>query len=247
MNVEDYLNRIQHASVDSKPTLETLRSLHHQHLYSVPFENLDIHFGVPIVLDRAKILEKIVVHRRGGFCYELNTAFAWLLSELGYDVTFLSAEVARPDGSFGIPFDHMALRVDLGGTSWLADVGFGDSFLHPLPLTEDARGEHRLERDGDHWFLREGSKTKYRFTLTPRRLEDFEEACRYQQTSEESTFTQRVVTTRFVPEGRVTLTPSYLLIQRGNEKIERRLEDETAWRKALEEHFGIVVEGRECV
>lgn len=247
MNVEDYLKRIQHANVDSGPTLDTLRSLHEQHLYTVPFENLDIHFGVPIVLDRAKILEKVVSRRRGGFCYELNSAFAWLLSELGYDVTLLSAEVARPEGGFGIPFDHMALRVDCDGSSWLADVGFGDAFLHPLPLAEDARGEHWLERDGDHWSLREGSKTKYRFTLTPRRLEDFEDACRYQQTSEKSTFTQRVVTTRFAPEGRVTLTPSYLLIQRGNEKVERRLEDETAWRKALEEHFGIVVEDRECV
>jgi len=247
VNAEDYLNRIHHANVESEPTLETLRSLHQQHLYTVPFENLDIHFGVPIVLDRAKILEKIVNRRRGGFCYELNSAFAWLLSELRYDVTLLSAEVARPDGGFGIPFDHMALRVDLGGSSWLADVGFGDSFLHPLLLAEGARGEHRLERDGDHWFLREGSRTKYRFTLTPRRLEDFDDACRYQQTSEESTFTQRVVTTRLVPEGRVTATPSYLLIQHGEEKTERRLEDDTAWRKALEEHFGIVVEGRECV
>lgn len=242
MNVRAYLDRIHHADVETEPTLETLRSLHEHHLYTVPFENLDIHFGVPIALVRAEILHKIVDRRRGGFCYELNSAFAWLLTELGYPVTLLSAEVARPDGTFGIPFDHMALRVDVDGSPWLVDVGFGDAFLHPIPLVEGVEGEHSLERQGDHWFLRRGPRTKYRFTLSPRRLEDYEDACRYQQTSAESTFTQRIVTTRLTPESRVTLTPSHLIIHRDGEKTESRIDDASAWRRALTEHFGIVLE-----
>ena len=247
MNVRDYLNRI-HADVDPEPTLPTLRTLHEQHLYAAPFENLDIHFGVPIVLDQDTILAKVVTRRRGGFCYELNGAFAWLLSELGYDVTMLSAEVARPHGGFGIPFDHMVLTVDIDGSSWLVDVGFGDGFLHPIPLVENADGDYRLTRDGDDWFLAQGSTTKYRFTREPRRLEDFSEACRYHQSSGDSVFTQRVVTTRATPGGRITLTQERLIRHGGipSERTETPIANDTEWRHALEEHFDIVLENVAC-
>ena len=247
MNVRAYLERI-HAAPDPEPTLVTLRTLHERHLVSTPFENLDIHFGIPIVLDQDEILAKIVTRRRGGFCYELNGAFAWLLTELGYDVTMLSAEVARPDGGFGIPFDHMTLEVVIDGSPWLADVGFGDGFLHPIPLVENAEGDFRLTRDGHAWILAEGSASKYRFTRTPRRLEDFAAACRYHQSSDESTFTQRVVTTRATPEGRITLTPERLIRHGGdsNQRIETPIGNDIEWRRALEEHFNLVLEHVSC-
>lgn len=245
VDVREYLDRID-ADVELEPmfdpTLETLRMLHERHLCAAPFENLDIRLGVPIVLEPNKILDKIVARRRGGFCYELNGAFAWLLSALGYDVTMLSAEVARSDGGFGIPFDHMTLRVDIGGASWLADVGFGESFSHPIPLVENSPGDYRLMKDGDHFVLMHGSKPKYRFTLAPRRLEDFEHACRYQQTSPDSTFTQRVVTTRLTPDGRVTLSQERLVLHRGGERTETKIDNDVEWRRALETHFDIVLE-----
>jgi len=244
VNARDYLDRIEIGEV-REPTLEALRKLHEQHLYTTPFENLDIHRGVPIVLDRGKILDKIVNRRRGGFCYELNGAFAWLLTELGYDVTMLSAAVARADGSFGIEFDHMCLRVDIDGASWLGDVGFGDSFLHPIPLDDSSGGEYRLirgGRDGEMWTLVHEDTPKYRFELTPRQLHEYEAACHYQQTSKESTFTQRVVTTRATPEGRLTLTPERMIRHRGGEKVESPIANEHEWHRALEEHFGIVLE-----
>jgi len=50
-------------------------------MMAVPFENLDIHRGVPIVLSVPAFYEKIVTKRRGGYCYELNGLFAWLLAE----------------------------------------------------------------------------------------------------------------------------------------------------------------------
>src|SRR6185369_11099575 len=94
---------------------------------------LSIHSGESIVLDEDALYTKIVDQRRGGFCYELNGLFAGLLRALGFDVAMLAAGVARPDGSFGPIFDHMALMVTLN-ERWLVDVGFGDSFLEPLLL-----------------------------------------------------------------------------------------------------------------
>ena len=48
-----------------EPDIHTLRAMHRAHLLSVPFENLDIHLGLPIVLDEARLFDKIVTRRRG--------------------------------------------------------------------------------------------------------------------------------------------------------------------------------------
>ncbi len=70
-----------------------LRGLHQAHLATVPFENLSIHLGEPISLNEADLIGKIVTRRRGGFCYELNGAFACLLERLGAQVRRVSARV----------------------------------------------------------------------------------------------------------------------------------------------------------
>src|ERR1700694_5099663 len=131
-DVQSYLARVGYKESTS-PTLETLRALHYAHLLTVPFENLDIALGRKIALEEDFFIRKIVERRRGGFCYELNGAFAALLRALGFRVTLLSCRVARQDGSYGPEFDHLTLRVDLE-EPWLADVGFGDCFLEPLRL-----------------------------------------------------------------------------------------------------------------
>lgn len=132
MDVSAYLDRINYHGPLS-PTPEVLRDLHRAHMFTVPFENLDIHIPREIVCDEKHFIHKVVNERRGGFCYELNGAFAALLRALGFHVTLLSARVPCADGSDGPEFDHLTLRVDLD-EPWLADVGFGDSFLEPLRL-----------------------------------------------------------------------------------------------------------------
>lgn len=252
LDARDYLSRIG-AETPSRPTIEALRGLHAAHLRTVPFENLEIYRGVPIVLDQERILKKLVSHRRGGFCYELNSAFRWLLSELGYRVTLLSAEVARPEGGFGIPFDHMTLLVEVDDVGWLADVGFGDSFLYPLQFAENEVHEepdyrYRLSRHDAYWHLEraphDGSEyeTQYRFTTTPRSIEDYRLGCEYHQTSPASTFTQKVVATRALEDGRVTVARDRLIVRRGKSRSETPILDQRAFEEALERHCGILLE-----
>ncbi|MFB7075296.1 arylamine N-acetyltransferase, partial [Streptomyces sp. NPDC056290] len=129
---DEYLRRLG-AGHPARPTVDALRDLHLRHLRTVPFENLSIHLGEEIVLDGERLLDKVVRARRGGFCYELNGAFAVLLTELGYDVTLLAARVYGEGDRLGIPYDHLALRVrTVDGGDWLADVGFGAHFHLPL-------------------------------------------------------------------------------------------------------------------
>src|SRR4051812_18379593 len=106
MDVDRYLERIGYRG-PTAPSLEALRQLHLAHLTTVPFENLSVRSGELIVLDPERLFEKIVLRRRGGFCYELNGLFAALLDVFGFRVSRLAGRV----GADGISFDHMALRV----------------------------------------------------------------------------------------------------------------------------------------
>src|SRR5258707_11985301 len=111
MDVAAYLERIGYTG-PLAPSAGALRALHLAHLYTVPFENLDIGLGRPLSLALPALFDKIVTRRRGGFCYELNGLFGWLLQSLGYSVTYLSARVYSPAGTLGPEFDHLTLWVE---------------------------------------------------------------------------------------------------------------------------------------
>jgi N-hydroxyarylamine O-acetyltransferase len=249
--IKPYLSRIHYTS-SLEPTFQTLAALHEAHLLAVPFENLDISLGREIILDEAALFRKIVEQRRGGFCYELNGLFASLLRALGFKVTMLSAEVAHASGGFGPAFDHLVLLVQLEEPR-LVDVGFGDSFSRPLLLKETLeqvqdKNAYRLLRDGPYWTLQQRSAdgtwdAQYRFTLQPRRLSDYKEMCRYQQTSPESHFTRQRVCTLMTRRGRVTLSDMRLIITEQGKRHEQALSNQEEYSAALRERFGINLPG----
>src|SRR5262245_42521904 len=196
MNIEAYLKRINYDG-PRDPTPKTLRALQVAHLLAVPFENLSIHAGEPIVLDEGALFSKIVEAKRGGFCYECNGLFAGLLRELGFEVAMLSAGVAHATGGFGPEFAHMTLMVTLN-ERWLVDVGFGESFLEPLLLdarVDQVQGNRAFRIDDDDGYLVLSRRDdddwtpQYRFSLQPHAFADYEEMCRFHQTSPDSHFT----------------------------------------------------------
>lgn len=248
MDIARYLQRIAYNGPLS-PTAQTLSALQQAHLLNVPFENLDISLGRPIQLDETALFEKIVQRCRGGFCYELNGLFATLLRDLGFSVTLLSAQVAHKNGSFGPPFDHLAILVTLD-EPWLVDVGFGDSFRTPLrlePLREQIQpeGHYRLIQEGPLWTLyqqgNEGWQAQYCFTLQPHTLAEFAPMCHYQQTSPESHFTQGRICTRATKDGRITLSELRLITTVGHERHEEALTGEDEFHALLQQHFGITL------
>jgi len=251
MNIEAYLERINYSgSRDATP--ETLRALQVAHLRTVPFENLSIHAGEPIVLEEDALFTKIVEQRRGGFCYECNGSFAGLLRALGFDVAMLAAGVGNRQRGFGPIFDHMTLMVTLA-ERWLADVGFGESFVEPLLL--DVRSEQRqgtssfrLEEDGDHLILMrrndgENWQDQYRFTLQPYSFPDYEEKCRWHQTSPDSHFTKNLICSRPTEAGRITLSGMTFITTAGPERLrnEQTLSSREEYDRVLLEQFGIAM------
>src|SRR2546427_3680912 len=107
----EYLKRIG-AERPAAPTPEALRGLHARHQLAVPFENLSIHLGEPIALDEDSLFDKIVLRRRGGFCYELNGALGCLITALGFSGSYPAPGVFREDGATSPPFHHNGLGVE---------------------------------------------------------------------------------------------------------------------------------------
>jgi N-hydroxyarylamine O-acetyltransferase len=245
----DYLDRISYTR-SVEPTSEVLKALHRAHMMAAPFENLDIALNRKIICDEASIIRKIVEQKRGGFCYELNGAFSALLRELGFKVTQLSARVARQDGSYGPEFDHLTLRVDLE-EPWLADVGFGDSFVEPLQLKVDVeqpqgtRTFRIIEESGSlHMEMAETAsdwKRQYSFTLIPRQLSDFSGMCHYHQTSPQSSFTQKSICSKATPTGRITIANRKLIITHNGSREESTLTSDEEWLAALKKYFELVL------
>ena len=229
-------------------TFATLRRLHRAHLLAVPFENLDIHLGRPIVLEEERLFEKIVTRGRGGFCYEQNGLFAAVLRTLGFEVDLLEARVAAKTWGQGRPWDHLVLLVTLE-QRWLVDVGFGESFREPLLMDEAGaqerpEGAWRVEHDGCEGVLSSRSaagdwQIEHRFRLKPRQLQDFTPGCEYHQSSPDSHFTQQRVCSLATPTGRVTLGDRRLIVTENGERQEQDLEDEAEYRRLLLERFGI--------
>jgi N-hydroxyarylamine O-acetyltransferase len=241
-----YLERLGVDGHQVTADLAGLTLLHERHLRTTPFENLSIHMDEPIVLDVDALVDKLTVHRRGGFCYELNGAFAALLTTLGFDVTLYEARVG-PDGG-GMPFDHLCLGVRLATGRHLADVGFGASFLRPLDLDAtgpqaDPAGTYQLAPAGDDEFdMAENGEVQFRFATTPRRLADFADACRYHQTSPRSHFTQGTVCSLATADGRVTIRNRTLIVTTGETRTERVISSDDELLEHYRHHFGITLE-----
>ncbi|MFH8992624.1 arylamine N-acetyltransferase [Streptomyces sp. NPDC017940] len=137
LDIAAYLGRIGYGG-EVKPDLATLRALHRAHVDSVPFENLEIMLGRPVLLDLAALQDKMVRQRRGGYCYEQNLLFAAALERIGFTVKGLAARV-RAGASSTRAVTHMLLDVEADGEHWHCDVGFGaDGLLEPVPLRTGA-------------------------------------------------------------------------------------------------------------
>src|SRR6188474_3001225 len=244
MQVAEYLDRIAYSG-STAPTWETLRQLHRAHLMAVPFENLDIHLGVPIELSLPAFYEKIVRRLRGGFCYELNGLFGWLLEQLGFRVSLLSARVVS-SGTLSPEFDHLTLLVE-SEARWIADVGFGEWSIEPLVIEagfehDQDGGGYSIVGEAGSWTVRKGNEgvwdPQYVFSLTPHRIEDFDARCRFHQSSPDSHFTRKPVCSLATPDGRITLSGKRLIVSSGGRREEREVEAAEAYRSVLSREFG---------
>jgi N-hydroxyarylamine O-acetyltransferase len=230
--------------------LDGVRRLQRAHLEAIPFENSSVLRGEPIVLEEPRLVRKVVDEGRGGFCFELNGAFAWLLGVLGFEVALLPGRFWGDTG-LGPVNEHLALRVTLDGEAWLVDVGAGFSFREPLrlavgPEQDDPGGRFRLVTPADdpasvdvEWRHRDGRWVPhYRFQDRPVGLDAFRAVCEHLRTSPDSPFTRGWICARALPDGWATLDGDHLVVTEGATRLDERLAGADL-EAALERWFGV--------
>lgn len=247
IDLDAYLARIGYAG-GRRPGAATLRAVHRAHATHIPFENLDVRLGRPVRLDPEGLQAKLVRSRRGGYCFEQNALLAAALEQLGFAVTRLAARVR-----FGArevrPRTHMALLVEAGGSTWLADVGFGGQGpILPVPFragtTRQFGWPYRLAREGASWVLHAtlaGAWLEfYAFTLEPQLPVDYEPANHYVATHPDSPFRHTIMAHLATPEARYVLRDRDLAVCRpGGRETRRRLATDAELYAALAGEFGL--------
>jgi N-hydroxyarylamine O-acetyltransferase len=252
LDLDAYLERIRTEA--GPPNEETLARIVHGHARAIPFEDLDIHRGLPIRLDVPSLVDKLVRRRRGGYCFEHNTLLLHVLQALGFAVRPLAGRV-RYIGPTLLPRTHMLLLVEIGARSLLADVGFGGRNLRePIPFVigetiVQGRESYRLDREPDgvialSSLLPEGPRALYAFGLEPQHAPDFEMANWYTSTHPSSRFVNHKIAARIGDGQRVSLVDRDLRIVTthadGSETVQtREIEPGRAYLDVLRELFAI--------
>ena len=210
-DLDAYFARINYQG-SRDPSLELLHALTAAHTQSIPFENLDVLLGRPIDLSVDAVFDKLVVKRRGGYCFEQNGLFLHVLKTLGFVVAPLSARVRiqRPR-DYLPPRTHVFLRVELDGKSWLTDVGVGGLSLTSaiqLDTHHEQQTPHeprRIVREDGRLFhqARFGSEWNdvCEFTLEEMPLIDRELGNWYTSAHPQSSFKARLTVARAAPNG----------------------------------------------
>jgi len=242
-----YLDRIRYGG-PREPGRAALTALHEAHVGAIPFENLDILLGRPIRLEPEVLLAKLVVARRGGYCFEQNSLFLGALTALGFAARPLAARV-RAGTSELRPRTHMLLRVELVEGPFLADVGFGgEGPVHPIPFTAGHEAwtldtGYRLRREDELWVL-QGNLTGewadlYAFGLEAQHAVDFEMANHFTSTWPASSFRHALTAQRSWPGGRAILRNRDLTLREGQRSRQEQVRDPEHLLELLASHFGL--------
>jgi N-hydroxyarylamine O-acetyltransferase len=262
-----YFERIGYAGPRTA-SAATLRALHLLHPQAIPFENLDSLLGLTPRLDLDSLVKKLVRERRGGYCYEHNLLFRAVLDTLGFETTGLAARVLWENPSPAMPpRTHMALLVENGEQTWLADVGFG-GMTPSAPLQFETGREQSTPHEpyridlidrGDYLLqVRLGNapgpasntpsnttpdstwKPIYRFDLEPQFPSDYSVANHYVATHAQSLFVNTLMVARLAPASRLALVDRRLTIH-GASGEQRELASAAELRAVLSDEFGLVL------
>ncbi|MCL2056474.1 MAG: arylamine N-acetyltransferase [Oscillospiraceae bacterium] len=251
--IQKYLDRIGWRGELSlcRETLDKLQTLH---CNSVPYENLDILAGVPISMDADDLYDKIVERRRGGYCFELNGLYGWLLTWLGFQVGDFMARFLLDEDV--IPMRrHRVLVAELDGERLLCDVGVGIEAPRKTILLEegviqnDGFRDYKVERDSFlGWVLWQkhdsGWKRFYSFTEEPQLPKDYIMPSFYCERHPASIFNKEQMIAVKTTDGRRTLDSEIFKIftPQGVSTAVAGSRDE--YTQMLKSYFGIIIENQ---
>ena len=241
--MDKYLKRIGFRGT-AKQDLASLNALVQAQLTHVPFENLDIWSkGICPSLEKADLYEKIVVQNRGGYCFELNTLFRYLLEYLGFSAYQAVSSLVNEDGS-AHPAAHNVIICSLDGMDYLIDVGFGGPVpMGAMPLQEGPWENFKLRRQDGLWYLDRWEADHYRpsirFRQEPATMEELLPLNFFISQKPDSHFRHRLNVSMKRPDGTICrLLGDQLHIRTADAVVDKTV-THAEIPQILLEHFGI--------
>jgi N-hydroxyarylamine O-acetyltransferase len=101
-----------------------LSTLVERHVATFAFSSVGCRLGEELPLDFESLFNRIVVRRRGGYCFEQNGLLYEVLEELGFSPElYLARVIYNQDSHPGLT--HRISIVEHEGLRYVLDVGFG--------------------------------------------------------------------------------------------------------------------------
>ena len=236
------------------PGLDFLRELTSRHVAEFSFSSVGPMLGDELPLDIESLYQRIVVRRRGGYCFEQNGLLHAVLLELGFPVTLCLARVIHnQDTHPGLT--HRITLVEVAGEQYVADVGFGSTGPRfPVAMTgEEVREDFRIfriaeGRPGEYHMqvLKDDSYySLYRFERHRYGQADCEVGHFYSHRHPAANFVNHLVVSRIMDgEIRSLRNRDYRVITADGERM-RPVEDAAQLADMLNNHFGINIDDTE--
>lgn len=255
MKVQAYLTRIG-AEYPRELTPEALMKLTRAHLETVPFEVLQMtEAHTEPSLEPDGLFDKIVTHRRGGYCFELNKAFYLLLKELGFDCYPVGVRVlmGRPEPR---PISHRGIVVRFGEEKWYCDVGFGGRGPKGILRLDDPNVQTLVyesfrvfQEDGNYVIVYLDGDQQTRMLKFRDELwldEDFALLNGYYANHTRSPFIQRRMAYLCKPDGWISLVGDTFTTFRCGETTVHTVTDDAESRALVREKFGLHIPQWDC-
>ncbi len=252
IDLEAYFARVGYDG-PATPTLATLSRLHALHAAAIPFENLSPFLGEPVRLDAASLQDKLVARGRGGWCFEQNLLFSYVLEAIGFELTRLAARVRwNVPANVISPRSHCLMRIPIEGRDYIADVGFGGLTL-TAPLRLEAGAEqatphepHRIVASGSGYALEAKVagdwQALYTFELHEQQIADYEVSNWYLCHHPQSIFVNGILAGRAGAAERHALRNTRYAIHYPDGQTERRvLSSASEMREVLEGPFRVAL------
>lgn len=251
-DVDAYLERL-HMPRPSRLDKAYLDELIYAHQCCILFENLDIcDLHRPVSLEIPALFQKIIVQRRGGYCFELNGLFVQLLKDLGFNACSCMSRIVRGK-TFKGPILHRGIIVSLDGKDHYCDVGYGGPQPPGAVLIEDGHSEdlHRevfhIRKIDEYWWMlsrttSEGvSEDVLCFYTMPQDPVDFLTIHAYCSGNPASIFTQKRFVNLRTPGGsRSILGDTYTCTENGRTTV-RAIQSDAEFREILAQAFSLKI------
>ena len=227
-----------------------LNDLVARHVATFAFSSVGCQLGEELPLDFESLYNRIVIRRRGGYCFEQNGLLYEILEELGFSpVLYLARVINNKDVHPGLT--HRISMIEYSGQRYVLDVGFGPGGPRiPVAMSEivsnDGERKFRIEegrlgeyhmqvfKDGDFFSM-------YRFDLVRYGQADCELGHFYSHRHPDAAFVNHLVASRIQEsETRSLRDLAYWVItETGTRRLEIR--DSEQLRRILVGDLGIQV------